>query len=287
MSKPIPAKRLTPIVLTACALALLLPTVSSAQKPADKAETLKKARQSYYSLKDQGLSEFQCTMAPNWAFLLSEQRKSDPTGIDAAVEKLKALHFGLTLGLDGTAKVTHNELTAENEQVASGLRQVYSGMEQMATGFFQTWSAYTISPAFPDADTPFELNSIGSDYVISYKEGSAEVTTTMAKDYAISSMRVKTSEFDSTIKPQFKKIPKGLLLSGYQALYRGATPADATDLDVSIDYQEINGLQFPQEVSLSGSYGASPFKVKVNFSACTATKSGDQTIAQRVVPPTN
>ena len=284
MSRPFPAKRLTPLFLTACALALLLPTVSSAQKP-DKVETLKKARQSYYSLKDQGLAEFQCTMVPNWAFLLAEQRKNDPTGIDAAVEKLKALHFGLTLGLDGDAKVTHNELTAENEQVANGLKQVYSGMEQMAAGFFQTWSAYTISPAFPDATTPFELNAIGSDYVISYKEGAAEVTTTMAKDYAISSMRVKTSEFDSTIKPQFKKIPKGLLLSGYQALYRGATPADATDLDVSIDYQEINGLQFPQEVSLSGSYGASPFKVKVNFSACTATKSGDQAIAQRVVPP--
>ena len=284
MYKPIHAKRLTPILFTACALALLLPTVSSAQKP-DKAETLKNARQSYYSLKDQGLTEFQCTMAPDWAFLLAEQRKNDPTGIDAAIQKLQGLHFGLTLGLDGNAKVTHNELTAENEQVASGLKQVYSGMEQMAVGFFQTWSAYTISPALPDTGTPFELNSTGSDYVISYKEGAADVTTTMAKDYAISSMRVKTSEFDSTIKPQFKKIPKGLLISGYQALYRGATAADATDLDVAINYQEINGLQIPQEISLSGSYGASPFKVKVNFTACTATKSGDQTIAQRVVPP--
>jgi hypothetical protein len=283
MLRTIPAKRLTPLLLTACAVTLLLPSFTSAQKP-DKTETLKKARQSYYSLKDQGLTEFQCTMAPNWAFLLAEQRKNDPAGIDAAIQKLQALHFGLTLGLDGVAKVTHNELTAENEQVANGLKQVYSGMEQMAVGFFQTWSAYTISPAFPDPATPFELNSIGSDYVISYKEGSAEVTTTMAKDYAISSMRVKTSEFDSTIKPQFKKIPKGLLISGYQALYRGATAAEATDLDVTIDYQDINGLQIPQEISLSGSYGASPFKVKVNFSACTATKSGDQTIAQITVP---
>ena len=286
MSKALSAKRWIPLLLTVCAFALLLPTVSSAQKP-DKVETLKKARQSYYSLKDQGLTEFQCTMAPNWAFLLSDQRKNDPAGIDAAVQKLQALHFGLTLGLDGSAKVTHNELTAENDQVANGLKQVYSGMEQMATGFFQTWSAYTISPAFPDAGTPFELNSAGSDYVISYKEGSADVTTTMGQDYAISSMRVKTAEFDSTIKPQFKKIPQGLLLSGYQALYRGATPAEATDLSVTIDYQEINGLQFPQEISLSGSYGASPFKVKVNFSACTATKSGDQTIAQRTVPPSH
>jgi hypothetical protein len=94
----------------------------------------------------------------------------------------------------------------------------------------------------------------------------------MGPDYAISVMRVKTAEFDSTIKPQFKKSPKGLLLSGYQAIYRGATPAEATDLDVTIDYQEINGLQFPQEVSLAGSYGTTPFQVKVNFTGCQATK---------------
>ncbi len=286
MTKTLPAKRFPAVYFVAFALALLLPCISLAQQP-DKTETLKKARQSYYSLKDQGLTGFQCTMDPNWAFLLEPQREANPTGIDAAIQKLQALHFALSVGADGNAKVTHNELTAENQQVADGLKQVYSGMEQMATGFFQTWSAYTISPALPDLTTPFELNSIGSDYVISYKEGSAEVTTTMDHDYAISSMRVKTTEFDSTIKPRFKKNPKGLLLSSYQAIYRGATAADATDLDVTIDYQEVNGLQLPQEIFLVGSYGATPFKVKVNFSACQATKSGGETIAQKVVPSSN
>jgi hypothetical protein len=76
-------------------------------------------------------------MAPNWAFLLADQLKADPTGIDAAIQKLQALDFGLSLGLDGNAKVTHNELAAENEQIASGLRQICSGIEQMAAGFPQ------------------------------------------------------------------------------------------------------------------------------------------------------
>jgi hypothetical protein len=271
MFKSAVVKRFILIFLACCAIMLTLPTLSSAQQ-SDKSETLKKARQSYYSLKDEGLTEFQCIMAPNWAFLLADQRKADPTGIDAAIQKLQALRFGLSLGLDGNAKVTHNELPAENEQVASGLKQVYSGMEQMAAGFFQTWSAYTISPALPDLTTTFQLEEVGPDYRISYKDGAADVTTTMGPDYAISIMRVKTAEFDSTIKPQFKKNPKGLLLSSYQAIYRGATPAEATDLDVTIDYQEINGLQFPQEISLAGSYGATPFKVKVNFTSCQATK---------------
>jgi hypothetical protein len=271
MPKPPSAKRCILLLLAASALALALPTVSQAQQ-ADKTELLKKARQSYYSLKAEGLTEFQCTMTPNWAFLLEEQRKADPAAIDAVIQKLQAVHFGFSLGLDGIAKVTHNEIAAENEQVASGLKQIYSGMEQMASGFFQTWSAYTISPALPEPAADFQLESIGPGYRISYKEGAADVTTTMGQDYAISAMRVKTAEFDSTIKPQFKKSPKGLLLSSYQAVYRGATAADATDLDVTIDYQEINGLQFPQEIFLSGSYASSPFKVKVNFTSCQATK---------------
>ena len=145
-------------------------------------------------------------------------------------------------------------------------------MEQIASGFFQTWSAYTISPALPDLSTAFQLEEVGHDYRISYKDGAADVTTTMGADYAISVMRVKTAEFDSTIKPQFKKTPRGLLLSSYRAIYRGATPAEAADLDVTIDYQEINGLQFPQEISLAGSYGTTPFKVKVNFTGCQAAK---------------
>ena len=63
-----------------------------------------------------------------------------------------------------------------------------------------------------------------------------------------------------------------MLLSCYQAIYRGATPAEATDLDATIDYQEIKGLQFAQEISLAGSYGTTAFKVKVNFTSCQATE---------------
>jgi hypothetical protein len=41
-------------------------------------------------------------------------------------------------------------------------------------------------------------------------------------------------------------------------------------MDVTIDYQEINGPQFPQEISLAGSYGTAAFKV--NFTSGQATK---------------
>jgi hypothetical protein len=43
-------------------------------------------------------------------------------------------------------------------------------------------------------------------------------------------------------------------------------------MDVTIVYQEINGLQSPQETSLAGSSGTAALKVKVNFTSCRATK---------------
>lgn len=271
MPRARPVKRSILTLLTLFVLALSLPAIAAAQQP-DKSEFLKKARQSYYSLKLEGMAEFQCTMTPNWGFLLEEQRKTDPTAIDAAIKKLEGLHFGLVLGLDGTAKVTHNVLTAENDQVASGLKQIYSGMEQMASGFFQTWSAYVISPALPEPGVDFQLEVLGSGYRITYKDGTADVVTTMGQDFAITEQHIKTSEFDATIKPQFKKSSKGFLLTGYKATYRGANGADATDLDVTVAYQEVNGMQFPQEIVLSGSYGSNPFKAKVAFNGCLATK---------------
>jgi hypothetical protein len=271
MSRALLPKRLILALCASSAFAFVLSAFAAAQQT-DKTEILKKARQSYCSLKDQGLTEFRCTMLPNWEVLLADQLKSDPTSLNAAVQKLQALHFGLSLGLDGSAKVTHNEIPAENEQIASGLKQIYSGMEQMASGFFRTWSGYMMSPSLPEPSAEFQLEEIGTDYRISYKDGGADVTTTMGKDLVISVQRVKTADSDTTLKPKFKKSAKGLILVGYQASYRGVTSAETAELEVTIDYQEVNGLQLPQEILLAGSYGATAFKAKIAFTDYEATK---------------
>jgi hypothetical protein len=54
----------------------------------------------------------------------------------------------------------------------------------MASSFFHTWSAYT-SPALPDITTTFPPEEVGPDYRRSYKDGAADLTTTMGPDYAI------------------------------------------------------------------------------------------------------
>jgi len=270
------AKRLLFTFFVASTVLLALPRDTRAQqsdKNTDKNEVIKKARQTYYNLKSEGLTEFRCSMTPDWEYILKEARKNDAESIDLAVKKLQALHFSLTLGLDGNAQVLHNEITAENDQVASGLRQIYSGMTQMATGFFQTWSGYMIQTALPEVGSDFQLVESDSEYRISYKDGAADVTTLMAKDFTITSQAVRGKDFDATLKPKFNKIAKGLVLASYQATYHGATPAEETLLDVGINYQDVNALQFPSEITLNGSYAGTPFSAKVSFFDCQATKT--------------
>jgi hypothetical protein len=237
---------------------------------ADK-EIVKEARLSYYSLKDQGLAKFECTIVPNWHLLLTEQ-KLDAATVDRAVVLLNKIHFSVSLEAGGEARVTHNEVSAENAEVAKGLSQIYSGMEQMTTGFFQTWSAFSISPALPEIDGDYQLDKTAPEYRLSYKDGTADIVTLLNRDLAISSLKTTTSEFDSTITPQFKKTAKGLLMIGYQATYKGKSAADATELQIAIDYQAVDQLQLPQKLDLKGTYGGSAFHVEVTFSGCHATR---------------
>src|SRR6267142_430839 len=259
------------------------PSVTTAEL-SPKQRLLKDARASYYSLKTEGLKGFSCTMVPNWAALLAEQRKSDPEKIDEAIQRLKGIHFSVDVDADGAAKVGHNEITADNDAMAKGLAQVYSGMEQMTSGFFQTWAVFVVHPALPEQGTDFDLETGPSQYHLAYKEGGAKaaetepaaasgtaINVTMSKLFVINSVKVAAENFTSTIQPRFAKTSKGYLLTGYDAEYQGSAGSDRTELHVDMENQAVSGFQVPQKLALKGMYNGSPFAVEVVFSGCTAT----------------
>jgi hypothetical protein len=254
-------------------LCLLCLASSANAAPADKKDVLKQAHDSYYSLKSQGLADFQCNMTPNWDALLADTRKTDPQAADRAIGTLKQLQFTVSLGTTGSAKVTHTTVTPENADMAKGLDQIYGGMEQMVSGFFDTWSPFMITSPFPDTDTVYDLADQGDQWSLSYKEGAnTDVVTTMSKKLVIRELTVTTPQFFSTIRPQFSNNAQGLLLAGYDADYRGQTPSENTRLKVAIAYQTVNGFQLPQTLKLSGTYGGAAFQVEVTFYGCQARR---------------
>jgi hypothetical protein len=258
-------------LICCCAAGAALPRISGAQNP-EKKEILRQARRSYYQLRDEGLVEFQCSVTPNWDALLEDVRKSDPAGADRAVKTLSQLHFTVNLGKDGKVQITHNDLPGESKEMMAALHQIYGGMEQMTSGFFDTWSLFMLNPPFPAVDSEYQLDDLGGQYRLSYKEGTADVVTSMSKDFAISEMKVTTAVFASSIRPQLTKTSKGLLFSGYEADYQSSDPGETTHLSVQIDYQEVSGLQLLRKLGLSGTYGGSPFQIEVKFSGCQAKK---------------
>jgi hypothetical protein len=237
--------------------------VLAAQQP-DHAAFLKKARQAYYSLATARMNQFQATMVPNWRLLL-EERKVSPENLGPATDKLNAIQFKLTVDRQGAATITHNTVSAENEQASAGLKQIYAGMEQMTTGFFQTWCVFMVNPPLPEPGTSFRLDELGAWYTLTYDEGTAKVETTLGKDFAVTAMKIVTKDFVSTINPTFAGTTNGFVLAGYQATYRSGSAADATDLNVTLENQDVDGLTVPRKMDVRGTYGSNPFHIEVTF----------------------
>lgn len=242
----------------------------AAQQP-DQTAFLTRARQAYYSLAAERMDRFQATLVPNWRLLL-EEGKTPPESIGPATEKLSDIRFNLTVDRKGTATISHNTVAAENDQVAAGLKQIYNGMEQMTTGFFETWCVFMVNPPLPELGKPFHLDELGAWHILTYEDGPAKVETTLGTDFAVNSMKVVSKEFISTINPTFSRTDKGFILTSYQATYRSTAAGEATDLKVTIENQELDGLTLPKKMDLRGTYGGSPFHIEVSFMSGHATR---------------
>lgn len=259
--------RLWPLLLLCCGiLKVALPLAHCADLP-NKREIIKKARETYYSLRGRGLEAFEASVQPNWRLVLKDQLAQDPAGAQQGLKMLNGIHFQVSLDRSGTTKITHHEDVAPtSEQAANGFKQIFSGMEQAMSGFFDSWAPFMLTTPFPDPAGEYTLEELNNQYHLSYKDGSAAIATTMSKNLVISEIRVDSPAFKSVLKPQFSESPQGLLLSGYEATYQGTGDGESVKLNVQIENQQVNGLQLPRKLNLDGSYQGTPFQMELTFS---------------------
>ena len=260
-----------PVSLLICCWAFV-PTHLSGQVIANKQAILSHARQSYYNLHNEGLAAFQCSVTPNWEKVLQNERKQNPAGADTAIKTLNQLHFTAGLAADNSVKLTHNDLTGQSQQMMEALRQIYEGMEQMTSGFFDTWKLFMLDSPFPEVKSEYQLEALGPQFRLTYKEGTADVATTMGRDFSITNLRVTTTDYDSSIQPLFIRTPKGLVLHAYEGSYQSQKPEEVTHLKVLIDYQEVQGFQMLEKLNLIGTYGGNAFALELLFSDCHVSK---------------
>lgn len=252
-----------PLLLAACFF-YLSATPSYA---VDRKEVINRARQSYYSLRGLGLVEFQSNIKPTWEVVLQKDVRSDPAGAQAGIRMLNTLHFAMTLDENGKVKVDYRADTPPpNENAAAAFNQIYSGMDQAVSGFFETWSLFMLTSPFPETNSEYQLEDLGAEYRLSYKDGSADVVTSMSKDLVITEIKVTSPEFFSSIRPQLSRTAGGFILAGYAADYRPTSGPGVVKLNVRLDYQDVKGLQLPHKLNMDSVYDGAPNQMELVFS---------------------
>ncbi len=233
---------------------------------ASRKQVIQKCRDSYYSLRALGLDEFQSTVQPNWEQVLKDQGATDPEALKAGLKLLNGLHFTMLLDQKGNVTMTHHTDTEPpNEQVKKGFEDIYSGINQATSGFFATWSLFMLTSPFPEAESDYKLDDLGTQYRLSYKDGASDVVTLIGKDLAVREITVDTAEFNSVIKPQLSKTASGFMLAGYEGDYTPKAGKGAVHLNVKINHAPVNGMQLPVTLIADTSLDGTPSHMELAF----------------------
>ena len=262
-----------PLWLKACLSMMLLCVLGTAAAAASQppvpnsAQIVEQARRAYYSLRAVGLDEFQSTVKPNWEVVLRDEIKTSPDNAQAALKLLNGLHFSMLLDKDGKVTMSHHaDVEPQTDKQREGFDQIYSGMDQAVSGFFSTWSMFMLNTPFPSAETEYQLEDLGRQYRLTYKDGSADVVTLMSKDLIITEVKVTSAEFTSSVRPQFTRTAKGLVLSGYTADYQPTSGPGVVKLDVKMEHQPVSGLQLPVSLTADSVLDGAPTHIELAFS---------------------
>ena len=251
-------------LLSALVLGLVIPLACSVAYPStqrvDKQQLLRNAQQKYYNLKRAGLIEFESNVQPNWDVVLGPQSSA------TTLKLLNAIHFSMGIDSQSTFRMFHRtDDYAAIQKAAGTLNPIYQGMYDAVSRFISTWSIFTLTSPFPDLDSECEIEQTTDQIRFSRKEQNNHVTTVTNRDFSVIEITVVGEGFTASLKPMLETTATGYLLKGYTGDYRTPTGARETLLKVSVDYQEINGLQLPRKVYVDIVYEKNPAQLEWLF----------------------
>jgi len=242
---------------------------STAAGQTSNRDVINRARDSYYNLKRLGLLEFRANIRPSWELMLKGQSTSPE-----AMKLLNGLHFSILFGESGDVVVNHQaDFPPQNEVIAKGYRDIFEGVDNAVYGFFETWNLFMFGSPFPEPDSAYELQDLGAGYLLKYGEPKNKVATTFGKDLYIKEIQVSGESFSGAIKPEFKKTEHGQVIIAYKGSYVAAAGNRNSDLQVTIQYDEVNGLEMPLKVNVEGTYNGGPVNMEIIFSDYKISKT--------------
>ena len=251
-------------LLRAFVLGWVIPLACSVAYPAtqriDKKQLLRNAQQKYYNLKRAGLVEFESNVQPNWEVVLGSESNA------ATLKLLNAIHFSMVIDSQSTFRMFHRtDDYAANQKAAGVLNPIYLGMHDAVSRFISTWSIFMLTSPFPDPDSECEIEQTSDQIRFSHKEQNNQVTTVTNKDFSVIEITVVGEGLTASLKPVLETTATGYILKGYSGDYRTSADARETLLKVSVDYQQVNGLQLPHKVYVETVYEKVPAQIEWLF----------------------
>jgi hypothetical protein len=213
-------------------------------------ELVRKARQSYYNLQTEGFSELRFRVVPDWDSSFKGLRFDD-VGRDQVLPILKKAQFTVVIGPSGASTVSHQlDVAPPNEEVARRINTSIGGFEQVVRGFLQTWSSFAVGPPLPPVESDYLLQDNGRELQISYKEGNADISISMTREFEITEMHVASPSFTGNIFPTLTQTTRGYQLTGYTGNYTAGSGPPA-EVAVSIKSSPVEGLDLPEAVKFT------------------------------------
>ena len=220
---------------------------------------LAKATTLYASTTKSGLRSFDCQVHPDWKKIMSSARKGDAIAADDP-----------KLTLLGAVKITlHAKVTGDSTldwQVpdqwkippgsadASTLDQAHHGMEQTLTGMLKLWGPLA-DGTVPESlgEEGVQVTKIADGYRLISNTKEASVTEEFDGNLLLKHFVTTSSGTTVDIEPAFDPTPQGLLLKSFVAHVKApeAAAAGPQEIDVSLDYQTLSGMQVPARFDIN------------------------------------
>ena len=239
-------------------VSIVLTQTAYAQSSADQ-QFLDGARQSYSTLKRQGLIELKASVLPNWTLVFKDVPVKDRP---ALIRTASRLRFELDVDPNGTVHVTHSLLGPKptGKVTAEAFDSIAKGVDLSITGFMMAWTPFMLSYLIPEKLDQFVLQDLVDHKVLTYKEGAVDVSLVISKDYEIREL----STPQGTLKPFLKPYKSGFVLTGYEANNEDPVVGKVL-LKVRIESVLIQGLLLPKTVFMTGSSGSTPINIQLGL----------------------
>lgn len=252
------------------------PAQSAAASNADPnadSDWLAKTSRLYYSSARAGLTGFDCAVHPDWRTLVTSTNKGEVVADDdPRVAMLKTVKVGVHARMNGGSTVDWvAESTPDrplDDSSTAMLDSVHQSVEQTIEGFLQFWSPFMQVAVVPETPTGLEITHTPTAHTIHAKQRDTELTEVFSNDLVLQQFNVSLSGTEIKFVPAYKPTPQGLIVRAFEAhiLPAGAPPEKAQVMKVNVDYQSLNGLTIPGQLSME-IVGSGTFNF--TFDGCT------------------